>query len=130
MGALSDAQLNTKPGVENLLIGAYAALDGNGVGAASARDAAADNWIYGSIAGGDAKKGSDGSDQAGINSIMVYSAGPSNGFFNSKWKAVYEGINRANTVLRLAPQITDGATAADILSFQGTGSFSTRSLLF
>ena len=123
LGALSDAQLNTKPGVENLLIGAYAALDGNGVGAASAWDAAADNWIYGSIAGGDAKKGSDGSDQAGINSIMVYSAGPSNGFFNSKWKAVYEGINRANTVLRLAPQITDGATAADILSFQAQARF-------
>lgn len=123
LGALSDAQLNTKPGVENLLIGAYAALDGNGVGAASAWDAAADNWIYGSIAGGDAKKGSDGSDQAGINSIMVYSAGPSNGFFNSKWKAVYEGINRANTVLRLATQITDGATPADVLSFQAQARF-------
>jgi hypothetical protein len=103
LGSLSDAQLATKAGVDNLLIGAYAALDGNGVGAASAWDANADNWIYGSIAGGDAHKGSDGADQAGINAIMTYSAGPSNGFFNSKWKAVYEGINRANTVLKFAP---------------------------
>ena len=31
---------------------------------------------------------------------MIYSAGPSNGFFNSKWRAAYEGINRANTVLK------------------------------
>lgn len=111
LGSLSDTQLSTKAGVDNLLIGAYAALDGNGVGAASAWDANADNWIYGSIAGGDAHKGSDGSDQAGINAIMTYSAGPSNGFFNSKWKAVYEGINRANTVLKFAPlakNMTDG----------------------
>ncbi|MCE7042596.1 RagB/SusD family nutrient uptake outer membrane protein [Dyadobacter sp. CY312] len=118
LGSLSDAQLSTKAGVENLLIGAYAALDGNGVGAASAWDANADNWIYGSIAGGDAHKGSDGSDQAGINAIMTYSAGPSNGFFNSKWKAVYEGINRANTVLKFAPLATNmtDAQRADIMA--------------
>ncbi|PWJ58287.1 putative outer membrane starch-binding protein [Dyadobacter jejuensis] len=123
LGALSDAQLNTKAGVENVLIGAYAALDGNGVGAASAWDAAPDNWIYGSIAGGDAKKGSQGSDQPGINSIMLYSSGPSNGFFNSKWKAVYEGINRTNTVLRLAPTITGNITEAEITDFQAEARF-------
>lgn len=107
LGALSDAQLASKAGINAALIGAYAALDGNGVGAASAWDASADNWIYGSIAGGDAHKGSDGADQAGINAIMLYSAGPSNGFFNSKWVAVYEGINRANTVLRVLPDVQD-----------------------
>ncbi|WP_025762193.1 RagB/SusD family nutrient uptake outer membrane protein [Dyadobacter tibetensis] len=123
LGALSDAQLKTKAGVENVLVGAYAALDGNGVGAASAWDAAPDNWIYGSIAGGDAKKGSDGADQAGINSIMAYSVSPSNGFFNSKWKAVYEGINRANTVLRLAPQIETNVSEADIKGYQAQARF-------
>lgn len=123
LGALSDAQLSTKPGIQNLLVGAYAALDGNGVGAASAWDAAADNWIYGSIAGGDAKKGSDGADQPGINSIMIYSAGPSNGFFNSKWKAVYEGINRANSVLKLLPNVTTNITDAEKKSFEGQARF-------
>ncbi len=107
LGALSDAQLSTKVGINAALIAAYAALDGDGVGAASAWDASADNWIYGSIAGGDAHKGSEGSDQAGINAIMLYSAGPSNGFFNSKWRAVYEGVNRANTVLRILPDVAD-----------------------
>lgn len=107
LGALSDAQLYSKPGIENLLIGTYAALDGNGVGASSAWDASADNWIYGSVAGGDAHKGSDGADQAGINAIMTYSAGPSNGFFNSKWRAAYEGINRANTTIRIATASTE-----------------------
>ncbi|SEI78697.1 Starch-binding associating with outer membrane [Dyadobacter koreensis] len=123
LGALSDAQLSTKAGVDGLLVGAYAALDGNGVGAASAWDAAADNWIYGSIAGGDAKKGSDGADQPGINSIMIYSHGPSNGFFNSKWKAVYEGINRANTVLKFVPLVTSGITDAEKVSFTAQARF-------
>ncbi|WP_159470297.1 RagB/SusD family nutrient uptake outer membrane protein [Dyadobacter sp. 3J3] len=123
LGALSDAQLSTKAGVDNLLIGAYAALDGNGVGAASAWDAAADNWIYGSIAGGDAKKGSDGADQPGINSIMIYSAGPSNGFFNSKWKAAYEGINRANSVLKFIPLVTTGMTDAEKTSYTAQARF-------
>jgi hypothetical protein len=99
LGALSDAQLSNKAGVQTLLVGAYAVLDGVGAGAASSWDAAPANWIYGSVAGGDAHKGSDGSDQAGINSIMQYSHDASNGFFNSKWKAVYEGINRSNTTL-------------------------------
>jgi len=123
LGALSDAQLSTKAGVDGLLIGAYAALDGNGVGAASAWDAAADNWIYGSIAGGDAKKGSDGADQPGINSIMIYSAGPSNGFFNSKWKASYEGINRANSVLKFIPLVTSGMTDAEKSSYTAQARF-------
>jgi tetratricopeptide (TPR) repeat protein len=123
LGSLSDAQLSTKSGVQNLLIGAYAALDGNGIGAASAWDAAADNWIYGSIAGGDAKKGSDGADQPGINSIMIYSAGPSNGFFNSKWKAVYEGINRANTVLKFIPLVTTNISDTEKKNFEAEAKF-------
>jgi hypothetical protein len=123
LGSLSDAQLSTKAGVQSLLVGAYAALDGNGVGAASAWDAAADNWIYGSIAGGDAKKGSDGADQPGINSIMIYSAGPSNGFFNSKWRAAYEGINRANTVLKFIPLVTSGITDAEKTDYTAQARF-------
>jgi tetratricopeptide (TPR) repeat protein len=123
LGSLSDAQLSTKAGVQNLLIGAYAALDGNGVGAASAWDAAADNWIYGSIAGGDAKKGSDGADQPGINSIMIYSAGPSNGFFNSKWRAVYEGINRANSVLKFIPLVTTNITDTEKKNYTAEARF-------
>ncbi|MCF0069726.1 RagB/SusD family nutrient uptake outer membrane protein [Dyadobacter sp. CY261] len=123
LGSLSDAQLNTKPGLKNLLIGAYAALDGHGVGAANAWDASADNWIYGSIAGGDAKKGSDGADQPGINSIMIYSAGPSNGFFNSKWKAVYEGVNRANTVLKFIPLVTTGISDSEKKVFEAEARF-------
>ncbi len=107
LGALSDAQLKTRAGIDALLIGAYGGLDGTNMGASSSWDVAADNWIYGTVAGGEAKKGSDGADQAGINTIMQHIADPSNGFFNSKWVVGYEGVNRTNSVLRNVGEATD-----------------------
>jgi len=117
-GALSEEQLNTAAGVDALLTGAYAALDGQSYANGSALNlagsdawqASPDNWTFGSIAGGDAHKGSDGSDQPAIDAIAKFSADPSNGYFNSKWRVVYEGVNRANSVLRvlaLVPEISD-----------------------
>ncbi|MGV3589087.1 MAG: RagB/SusD family nutrient uptake outer membrane protein [Adhaeribacter sp.] len=110
-GALSDQVLANRAGVDALLIGAYAALDGQGNGAAIAGggqwEAAPTNWIYGSVAGADAHKGSSGSDQPAINSIQNFTLDPSNGFLNSKWRAMYEGISRSNSVLNLLGQATD-----------------------
>ncbi|MCF0059107.1 RagB/SusD family nutrient uptake outer membrane protein [Dyadobacter sp. CY356] len=117
-GALSEEQLYNRAGVDALLVGAYAALDaqyyGNGsalnLAGTNAWEASPDNWTFGSIAGGDAHKGSDGSDQPAIDAIAKFSADPSNSYFNSKWRSVYEGINRANSVIRvlaLVPEISE-----------------------
>ncbi|PRY27735.1 putative outer membrane starch-binding protein [Spirosoma oryzae] len=112
-GALSDQVLATQSGVDALLTGAYAALDGqynNGsalnLAGGNAWEASPSNWTYGSIAGGDAHKGSDGSDQPAIDAIAKFTADPSNGYFNSKWRTVYEGVNRANSTLRLLAAAT------------------------
>ncbi|WP_367914569.1 RagB/SusD family nutrient uptake outer membrane protein [Leadbetterella sp. DM7] len=107
LGALSDAQLKSRAGVDALLIGAYGGLDGTDMGAASSWDVAADNWIYGTVGGGEAHKGSDGTDQAGINTIMQHIADPSNGFFNSKWVVSYEGVARTNAVLKNVVEASD-----------------------
>jgi hypothetical protein len=122
LGALSDSQLNTRAGIDALLIGTYGGLDGTGMGGGSAWNTAADNWIYGTVAGGEAKKGSDGSDQAGINAIMQMSADPSNGFFNSKWVVGYEGVNRANAVLKNLANAT-GISDADKQRLAGEARF-------
>ncbi|MFD0794515.1 RagB/SusD family nutrient uptake outer membrane protein [Mucilaginibacter litoreus] len=104
-GSLEGQFLGTKEGVRDLLIGTYAVLDGQqggdaAIGGGGAWEASPDNWIYGGIAGGDANKGSDPGDQTPIESISRFTTDPTNGFLNSKWKADYEGISRANTVLR------------------------------
>jgi starch-binding outer membrane protein, SusD/RagB family len=109
-GALSEDVLANQQGVETLLIGAYAALDGQdewtaAVGGGSAWEASPDNWIYGTVTGGDAHKGSDATDQAPINAIQRFTADASLGFFDSKWKALYEGVARTNDVLSLLQEI-------------------------
>nr|WP_067061771.1 RagB/SusD family nutrient uptake outer membrane protein [Mucilaginibacter sp. L294] len=110
LGHLNATQVNSIDGVNGLLIGAYSALDGGGgdgsaLGGGSSWEAAGSNWIYGSVAGGDAHKGSDGTDQPAINSIAQWTTDASNGFFNTKWKAVYEGVTRCNNVLKTLAQV-------------------------
>ncbi len=106
-GSLNQPVLSNQKGVEALLIGAYSMLDGyanNGVGG---WESSADNWVYGSVDGGDAHKGSDAADQPDIISIEQHNPSPSNNYFNVKWKAVYEGVNRANIVLKTLALATD-----------------------
>ncbi|PKK38464.1 RagB/SusD family nutrient uptake outer membrane protein [Siphonobacter sp. SORGH_AS_0500] len=122
LGALNDTQLTNKAGVNALLIGAYGVLDGNGAGAANAWDAAPGNWIYGSVAGGDAHKGSDGADQGSMNDIMQYTQNASNGFFNSKWKASFEGVNRTNITLFYIKKAQD-LTAAEAKTIEAEARF-------
>jgi hypothetical protein len=101
LGALDENLLANEKGVTRLLVGAYAALDATNVGGGDAWQTSPNNWIYGSVAGGDAHKGSDATDQAPIDRIASGNSDPSGTFFNSKWIVNYEGISRANLVLRV-----------------------------
>lgn len=117
LGALISTQVNTKEGVTALLTGAYSALDqqrsGNSaIGGGNAWEASPSNWIYGSVAGGDSHKGSSISDQPPIVPIANAQQVPANGFFNNKWKALYEGVTRCNSVLQVLA-ISPTITAAD-----------------
>ena len=127
LGKLSTAQVFNKEGIDGLLIGAYSALDGGGgdgsaLGGGSSWEAAGSNWVYGSIAGGDAHKGSDGTDQQAINSLARWTTDATNGFLNTKWKAVFEGINRCNNVIKATNQVA-GLTDADKLVFVSQARF-------
>ncbi|HVW58519.1 MAG TPA: RagB/SusD family nutrient uptake outer membrane protein [Puia sp.] len=116
-GSLQPQNLESKKGVNTLLIGAYAALDGQdydeeagniqSLGGGNAWACAPSNWLFGSVAGGDAHKGSDGGDQVGMIPILNFSVNPSNSLLDDKWKAVYEGITRCNFVLKTLEKVTD-----------------------
>src|SRR5258705_12290855 len=71
LGPLDEMGIANKKGVEGLLIGAYSLLDGIG-GNKSGYGSAASNWLYGSICGGEACKGSDENDQNQINSVEEF----------------------------------------------------------
>jgi starch-binding outer membrane protein, SusD/RagB family len=103
-GALNQSVLANKTGVEGLLIGTYAKLNGS-----QNWGSAPSNWSFGSVAGGEAYKGSIPSDQAteGMLGISTWSVQPNNGYVNEKWVNNYNGIGRANETLRMIPQATD-----------------------
>jgi len=111
-GSLTGDNVSTKDGIDALLIGAYAALDGQqqdvaAIGTGGPWEAAPSNWIYGSVAGGDAHKGSDATDQPPISLIATGQFDASNGFFNTKWKVLFEGVVRTNIILSLLPNVKD-----------------------
>lgn len=111
-GTLTGTDVSTKDGIAALLVGAYAALDGQqqdvaAIGTGGPWEAAPSNWIYGSVAGGDAHKGSDATDQPPISLIATGQFDPSNGFFNTKWKVLFDGVVRVNVILSLLPDVTD-----------------------
>ena len=114
-GTLDVNALANKKGVEALLIGAYAVLDGfiNGGGIfLGGWQSSGTNWVYGSVVGGDAHKGSDAGDQPDVNPIETFTPTATNDYFNQKWQIVYEGISRSNSVLRVMALATD-ISAAD-----------------
>jgi len=96
--SLAQAQLSSKAGVEGALIGAYAQLAGKGF----SRLAAPNNWVWGSIRGGESNKGTDPGDYSNINVMQRYEVPAVDGDLNSTWQAKYEGIARANATINLA----------------------------
>jgi hypothetical protein len=97
-GSLAEAQLSSKAGVEGALIGAYAQLAGKGY----TRLAAANNWVWGSIRGGESNKGTDPGDYSNINLMQRYEIPANDGDLNGTWQAKFEGVARANAVINLA----------------------------
>jgi starch-binding outer membrane protein, SusD/RagB family len=110
LGGLDATTLANKKGVEALLVGAYSVLDGfiNGGGIfLGGWESSGTNWVYGSVSGGDAHKGSDAGDQPDINPIETFTATPTNNYFRIKYNVVYEGIARSNSVLKQLAAATD-----------------------
>jgi starch-binding outer membrane protein, SusD/RagB family len=105
-GQLSEESLAGSSGVEGTLVAAYTLLSGAGY----SRLSGGNNWVFGSINGGDANKGTNAGDYSSINSIQRYESLPGNGDIAATWQAKYEGISRCNSTLRLlaaAKDITD-----------------------
>jgi len=118
-GTLDAQVLGTAKGVDALLISSYSMLDGiasNGFG----WEAASSNWVYGSIRGLEANKGTDAGDQPDINPIQTYAEAATNPYLNVKWRSIYDGIARTNaTLLVLATAEKNGAvTDAEAESFR------------
>ena len=105
-GTLDEATLTNRVGVEGNLIATYRMLDCTN-GTQADWGCAASDWVWGSVASDDAYKGSEASDQPPINDIEAYAwgTGDAESYLNTEWRAVFEGIVRANATIRLLDRV-------------------------
>ncbi len=114
-GSLDGAILANAAGVNTLLIGAYSMVDGvsaNGFG----WESASSNWVYGSIRGMEANKGTDSGDQPDINPLQTYTETATNPYLRIKWGACYDGIARVNEALKVLAQAEENGTISQDLA--------------
>jgi hypothetical protein len=98
-GSLDQTLLQTTKGLDALLVGSYSMIDGVSSQFADGWETTASNWVYGSIRGMEANKGTDGGDQPDINPIQTFSETATNPYLGYKWREVYEAISRCNSLI-------------------------------
>jgi starch-binding outer membrane protein, SusD/RagB family len=113
IGTLDPTIVANAAGVQNILIGAYAGLDGQGLNG-SGWGSAVDNWAYAEVAADNSYKGSTSSDQGDIVGLMQWNTVPTNSYPSGKWSAMYDAIQRCNDVIRIMRQATGIADTAEI----------------
>jgi hypothetical protein len=106
LGQLDEIALENKKGVEGLLVGAYSLLNGVG-GNKSGFGSACSNWVYGSICGSEAYKGSGDGNESNITAMEKFTPTADNGYLAGKWGVVYDGVQRTNDVLRIMSKAKD-----------------------
>ena len=108
-GQGSPETLTSKIGIDYLVTGTYAVVDGTHVGGGDGVvwASAVSNWVWGSIASDDAYKGSDYGDQATINPVEGFFADADNGYVDNHWEGLYDGVVRANDILKYLPETED-----------------------
>jgi hypothetical protein len=109
-GALDESVLGTYDGVDGLLIGAYSMMDGYSNQGTGGWEATNSGWVYGSIRGMEANKGTDSGDQPDINPIQRYEETSTNPYLNLKWRSIYEAVARCNSTIRTAKGAEEAGT--------------------
>lgn len=97
----------SKKGVSDLLIGAYADIDGHNNQTGEGWASSVTNWVWGSVASDDAYKGSNSGDQSQINAIEGFYVDAANSYVYDHWRFYYDGVVRTNDVMRALVQAKD-----------------------
>lgn len=117
-GQLSEAQLASLDGINASLIAVYSQVNGR-----NQRLASPSNWVWGSIRGGEANKGTDPGDFATINPIQRFETDATVPILEENWQGNYEGIARANSVLRLLSRRGEDVSDAQAANIAGQTRF-------
>ncbi|WP_298537386.1 RagB/SusD family nutrient uptake outer membrane protein [uncultured Algibacter sp.] len=101
-GVVTPEVLADESGADFLLIGAYSLIDGFSAGGpGGAGEASATNWVWGDVPSDDMHRGDQTGGWSSINLIERFEVDPNNPWVGGLWAANYDGISRANDVLRV-----------------------------
>ncbi|MCC5935822.1 MAG: RagB/SusD family nutrient uptake outer membrane protein [Lunatimonas sp.] len=106
-GQFSTVGLANPQGVEGILLGAYAMVDGFGLDGQSSWNGTIENWVYGGVVSDDAYKGTDAGDQPEQSFLETYDFQATNLHLRNKWRAVYKGVARANDAINTLKQVDE-----------------------
>jgi hypothetical protein len=98
-GSLDQGLLATTAGIDALEVGAYSMLDGADNQDGFSWEPASSNWVWGSIRGLEANKGSNSGDQQDIQPIQGFTEDPTDSYLNQEWRFLYEAISRCNNTI-------------------------------
>ena len=104
-GQISTASTQTPEGLEKLLIGAYAMVDGTGLRNQAAWNNEISNWVFGGVTSDNGLKGTDSGDQPEQSFLERYEFNSFNGHIRNKWRGLYEGVARTNDVIITARNV-------------------------
>lgn len=113
-GSVSETTLSNIDGLNKLLIGAYALVDGGGASGGGFRSGI--NYLRGGA--DDSTLGTE----TGPSSYDSYMADPSDSYIHGAWRFWYAAVGRANDVLQLLPTVED-ASAEELLQIEAEARF-------
>lgn len=116
--AVYSSDLETLEGAENLLIGTYSMLTGRAGGFFGGSD----NWLWGSVLGGDANRGTESGDPPG-RELQRFEVLPSDDFVLLKYRTLYEGIARSNSTIKIISTLKDDITLDDKIRMEAEAKF-------
>lgn len=117
-GSLDESYLNGSLGLERSIIAVYSQVNGRGN-----RMGSPSNWVWGSIRGGEANKGTDPGDYSDINPIQRYEAQSTQGVISDKYNANYELVARANATLKLVANAAEEVTEEEKTAYTAQAKF-------
>ncbi len=106
LGQFGQPSLENQDGVEGILLGAYAMIDGSGLNGTDDWNVTVENWAF-NLASDDALKGTDAGDQPEQSFIEGYDFQAFNGHITNRWRALYKGIARSNDAITSAQRVED-----------------------
>jgi hypothetical protein len=119
LAQLGQNSLETEDGVNGILLGAYAMLDGTGLDGQAPWENDIQAWVF-NLASDDALKGTDAGDQPEESFLEAYDWQSFNGHITNKWRGLYKGIARANDAIvsakALAPEAISDENRAQIIA--------------